>query len=217
MRSLLLASVMVIVEVIASGRGAVQAQPAVQDPSPPACVKDSNVDSCWSAGVAAEKRNDAAAALANYERSCAAGFQMGGCYEAGKIYFLDPAHRNYGIAKDRMTLVCDSDDAGIGPYACKYLGIIYRNGLTAKPQVDLAFRPLPLTTWGFRTRHGNATISPIWPMRWAAPTTRQRCAPKRAISTVERSRHRRAGPPAAWRSWSRARSPGTATPWQTRA
>ncbi|MGV2068162.1 hypothetical protein [Agrobacterium sp. 22-226-1] len=142
MRSLLLASVMVIVEVIASGRGAVQAQPAVQDPSPPACVKDSNVDSCWSAGVAAEKRNDAAAALANYERSCAAGFQMGGCYEAGKIYFLDPAHRNYGIAKDRMTLVCDSDDAGIGPYACKYLGIIYRNGLTAKPQVDLAFRPL---------------------------------------------------------------------------
>ncbi|CAA0112318.1 Uncharacterised protein [Starkeya nomas] len=142
MRSLLLALVMVITGVIASSSGAVHAQPAAQDPSPPACVKDGNVDSCWSAGVAAEKRNDAAAALANYERSCAAGFQMGGCYEAGKIYFLDPARRNYGLAKDRMALVCDSDDAGIGPYACKYLGIIYRNGLTAEPQVDLAFRPL---------------------------------------------------------------------------
>jgi TPR repeat protein len=67
---------------------------------------------------------------------------MGGCYEAGKIYFLDPARRNYDMAKDRMTRVCDSDDAGIGPYACKYLGIIFRNGLTAKPQIDLAFRPL---------------------------------------------------------------------------
>lgn len=107
-----------------------------------ACTQEGNVDSCWQAGVAAEKRSDAGAALANYERSCAAGFQMGGCYEAGKIYFLDPSRRNYSASKDRMARVCNSDDVGIGPYACKYLGIIYRNGLAGKPQPDRAFLPL---------------------------------------------------------------------------
>lgn len=114
----------------------------VRGQSSPACTQDGNVDSCWRAGVAAEKRGDARAALANYERSCAAGFQMSGCYEAGKVYFLDRNLRDYGASKDRMARVCDSDDVGIGPYACKYLGIIYRNGLTGKPQRDRAFLPL---------------------------------------------------------------------------
>ncbi|MCF1502561.1 hypothetical protein [Afifella sp. H1R] len=89
--------------------------------------------------MAAEKRGDAEAALAAYEASCAAGFQMGGCYEAGKIYFLNGKLRNYVAAKDRMTEVCESSDIGIGPYACKYLGIIYRNGLVGEPQIDRAY------------------------------------------------------------------------------
>ncbi len=103
------------------------------------CTRDANVDSCWRAGVQAEKRGDAAAALAAYEASCAAGFQAGGCYEAGKIYFLNATLRNYGRSKDRMLRVCQSDDAGIAPYACKYLGIIYQKGLSVKPQPAQAF------------------------------------------------------------------------------
>lgn len=143
MRPLLLVLAIAISWMIAPGDARARAaSPAGSAPSPAVCVKDTNVDSCWRAAVAAEQGKDAAAALANYERSCEAGFQMGGCYEAGKIYLLDPAHRNYGVAKDRMARVCDSDDVGIGPYACKYLGTIYRDGLTAEPQIDLAFRPL---------------------------------------------------------------------------
>ena len=107
-----------------------------------ACTQEANVDSCWEAGVAAEKRGDAKAALAAYEASCNAGFQMGGCYEAGKIYFLNVALRDYEAAQERMERVCDSDDVGIGPYACKYLGIIYRNGLTGEPRIDRAFAEL---------------------------------------------------------------------------
>lgn len=103
------------------------------------CTRDANVDSCWRAGVQAEKRGDAVAALAAYEASCTAGFQIGGCYEAGKIYFLDAALRNYGNSKDRMVRVCQSDDVGIAPYACKYLGIIYQKGLSVKPQPAQAF------------------------------------------------------------------------------
>jgi len=107
-----------------------------------AWTQEANVDSCWQAGVAAEKRGDAKAALAAYEASCNAGLQMGGCYEAGKIYFLNIALRDYGAAQERMERVCCSDDVGIGPYACKYLGIIYRNGLTGEPRIDRAFAEL---------------------------------------------------------------------------
>ncbi|MGV0908569.1 hypothetical protein [Martelella sp. FOR1707] len=106
------------------------------------CTPDANVDSCWEAGVAAEKHGDAQAALAAYEASFNAGFQVGGCYEAGKIYFLNVALRDYEAAQERMESVCESDDVGIGPYACKYLGIIYRNGLTGEPQTDRAFAEL---------------------------------------------------------------------------
>ncbi|WP_448661785.1 hypothetical protein ACG3SL_14030 [Sphingomonas sp. CJ20] len=92
--------------------------------------------------MAAEKRGDAVAALASYDLSCEAGFQVGGCYDAGKIYFLNRALRDYRAAEKRMARVCSSDDVGSGPYACKYLGIIYRNGLTAKAQPDRAFATL---------------------------------------------------------------------------
>lgn len=122
--------------VAASGRGGARAT-AIQASSD--CTRDGNVDSCWRAGVQAEKRGDAVAALAAYEASCAADFQMGGCYEAGKIYFLNTTLRDYGRSKDRMVAVCQSDDVGIAPYACKYLGIIYQKGLSVKPQPAKAF------------------------------------------------------------------------------
>ncbi|PRX03199.1 UNVERIFIED_ORG: hypothetical protein BCL66_12429 [Martelella mediterranea] len=106
------------------------------------CSSVANVDSCWAAGVASEKRGDAKMALATYEASCNAGFQVGGCYEAGKIYFLNVDLRNYAAAQEKMEIVCGSDDVGIGPYACKYLGIIYRKGLTGEPRIDRAFAEL---------------------------------------------------------------------------
>ncbi|BBC73959.1 conserved hypothetical protein [Altererythrobacter sp. B11] len=112
---------------------------AANGPLASACEQDANVDSCWRAGVAAERRGDAPGALAAYEASCAAGFQMGGCYEAGKIYFLNKTLRDYRKSRDRMLQVCESDDVGTGPYACKYLGIIYRKGLAGAPDVERAF------------------------------------------------------------------------------
>jgi len=121
--------------------GARAETPTSQGTSAP-CTQDANVDSCWRAGVSAERRGDARGALAAYEASCAAGFQMGGCYEAGKIHFLNPGLRDYAAAKDRMTRVCDSADVGIGPYGCTYLGIIYRKGLAGGVRIDRAFAVL---------------------------------------------------------------------------
>ena len=115
---------------------------AAMDVQPMACAPVSNMDSCWQAGVKAEKGGDAQAALAAYDASCAALIQMSGCYEAGKIYFLNPRFRDYGKSKDRMTQVCASTDPGIAPYACKYLGIIYRKGLAGKPRADQAYEYL---------------------------------------------------------------------------
>ncbi len=107
-----------------------------------ACTRDANVDGCWREGVKAEKRGDAVAALAAYEASCAAGFQTGGCYEAGKIYFLNAKLRDYGKSKEKMAKVCESGDVGVAPYACKYLGIIYQKGLSVKPEPKRAFSNL---------------------------------------------------------------------------
>ncbi|MFC0205771.1 SEL1-like repeat protein [Novosphingobium soli] len=103
------------------------------------CSQDANVDTCWRAGVQAEKLGNAEAALAAYEASCTAGFQVGGCYEAGKIYFLNPRLRDYGRSKAKMAQVCESDDVGVAPYACKYLGIIYQKGLSVTPRPERAF------------------------------------------------------------------------------
>ncbi|MBT2246961.1 SEL1-like repeat protein [Sphingobium sp. BHU LFT2] len=104
-----------------------------------ACRQDRNVDSCWRDGVQADKRGDAEAALAAFEASCAAVFQVGGCYDAGKIYFLNAKLRDYGRSKEKMALVCASDDVGIAPYACKYLGIIYQKGLSVSLKPQQAF------------------------------------------------------------------------------
>lgn len=103
-----------------------------------ACEPVSNVDSCWEDGVAAERRKDGAAALAAYVRSCDAGIQQAGCYEAGKRYLLDPALRDGAAAEPRLRAVCDSDDVGLGPYACKYLGLLYRDGIGVERQPALA-------------------------------------------------------------------------------
>ncbi|WP_299016599.1 hypothetical protein [uncultured Caulobacter sp.] len=129
---------------IAVAAGPVMAQPtaraeAAMEPRPGACAPEANVDSCWRAGVKAERRGDARAALAAYEASCAAGLQIGGCYEAGKIYFLNLSLRDYGKSKDRMTPVCEGTDPGIGPYACKFLGIIHRKGLAGEASAERAF------------------------------------------------------------------------------
>lgn len=107
-----------------------------------ACEREANVDTCWRAGVAAEKAGDARKALAAYDRSCDAGFQLGGCYEAGKIYFLDRSLRDYRAANTRLARVCASDDVGIGPYACKFVGILYRDRLVAGAGPDRAFQAL---------------------------------------------------------------------------
>lgn len=104
-----------------------------------ACTRDGNVDSCWRDGVQAEKRGDAEAALAAFEASCTAGFQVGGCYDAGKIYFLNAKLRDYGRSKEKMAQVCASDDVGVAPYACKYLGIIYQKGLSVSLGLEQAF------------------------------------------------------------------------------
>lgn len=106
------------------------------------CVQDNNVDTCWSAGVAAEKRGDKVAALAAYDRSCEAGFQQGGCYEAGKLYLTEPALRDAAMGERRMAAVCASDDVGIGPYACRYLGVMYRDGTGGAAQPGAAFAAL---------------------------------------------------------------------------
>lgn len=145
MRSSLTAFFIVAVAVVTGALAAAPTQSAgvsMDEQTILACVPEGNVDSCWQSGVAAEKRGDAQAALAAYEASCNAGFQVGGCYEAGKIYFLNVDLRNYEAAQERMERVCGSDEIGIGPYACKYLGIVYRNGLTGEPRIDRAFAEL---------------------------------------------------------------------------
>lgn len=146
MRSVLAALVLMVSAATVPGSATAEpvqsTEPSMDEQGLVDCTPEANVDSCWEAGVAAEKRGDAKAALAAYDMSCNAGFQMGGCYEAGKIYFLNVDLRDYEAAQERMEIVCGSDDVGIGPYACKYLGIIYRNGLTGQPQIDRAFAEL---------------------------------------------------------------------------
>lgn len=116
-----------------------QGAEAAMDGQSTVCAPEANVDSCWRAGVKANKGGDAKAALAAYEASCAAGLQINGCYEAGKLYFLDPQLRDYGKAKDRLAPVCDGSDPGLAPYACKFVGIIYRKGLSAERSAEQAF------------------------------------------------------------------------------
>lgn len=94
LRSFLAALLMIMGLMIAPGPALsqpTQRPEATMDVRSWPCAPEANVDTCWRAGVKAEKRGDAKAALAAYEASCAAGLQISGCYEAGKIYFLKPA------------------------------------------------------------------------------------------------------------------------------
>ncbi|MBU4609114.1 hypothetical protein IMZ29_00665 [Achromobacter sp. GG226] len=121
--------------------GSAMASPADAEP-PMVCVQDTNVDSCWRAGVQAQQQGDIAQALQLHERSCDARLQEAGCYEAGKILLLNARLRDVPAAEARFKRVCDSDDIGLGPYACKYLGVIYRDGFIDDREPALMFERL---------------------------------------------------------------------------
>lgn len=107
--------------------------------SPP-CEQDFNVDTCWGLGVAAARGGDVALALGHYDKSCDANLGTQGCYEAGKIYLQNKKLRNYARAYDDFTRVCESDDVGQGPYACKYLGWMHLRGIGAAADTEKAWQ-----------------------------------------------------------------------------
>ncbi len=110
--------------------------PAAQ--SPP-CAADFNVDTCWSRGVGAARGGDLRGALGHFDMSCAAGFNDLGCYEAGKLYLHNRQLRDYARAQARFAGVCDGDDPGRGPYACKYLGWMYLTATGVRRDLDKAW------------------------------------------------------------------------------
>lgn len=108
----------------------------------PACEEDFNVDTCWSRAVAVARSGDQAGALAHFDMSCDAGFNINGCYEAGKLYLHNRQLRNYSRALTRLTTACDSRDPGFGPYGCKYLGWMYLTGTGTPRDLDKAWSNL---------------------------------------------------------------------------
>lgn len=102
------------------------------------CQADNNVDTCWGRGVGAERGGDLRGALEHYDMSCDARLITAGCYEAGKLYLQKQQLRNYERAKERFVRVCNGDDSGQGPYACKYLGWMYLTGVGAERDRDMA-------------------------------------------------------------------------------
>jgi hypothetical protein len=113
--------------------------PGPASESPP-CEQEFNVDTCWGLGVDAERGGDLGLALAYYDKSCDA--KLGpviGCYEAGKLYLQSRKLRNYARAYDRFAFVCDSDEIGEGPYACKYLGWMHHTGIGANKDPSKAW------------------------------------------------------------------------------
>ncbi len=101
------------------------------------CKRADDVDTCWRAAVGLES-TDLPAALAAYDRSCAAAYQMAGCYAAGKIYLLNRSLRDYPRAYDRFDRTCREGDASIGPYACKYQGWMAERGIGTHKDVTRA-------------------------------------------------------------------------------
>lgn len=102
----------------------------------PVCEKEHNVDTCWSRGVDMERDGDLPGALAQFEMSCDAGIQLAGCYEAGKLYLHNPDLRDYPRAYDRFSRMCQSDDIGGGPYACKFMGWMHHTGIGVERNRD---------------------------------------------------------------------------------
>lgn len=117
--------------------------PAPAAQSPP-CKSDFNVDTCWSRGVGAARGGDLRGALAHYDMSCDAGFNDLGCYEAGKLYLQNRQLRDYAKAQTRFTRVCDGEDPGRGPYACKYLGWMHLTATGVSRDLDKAWSRLAL-------------------------------------------------------------------------
>ncbi|MFV0624513.1 tetratricopeptide repeat protein [Sphingomonas sp. ac-8] len=115
--------------------------PAPARQSPP-CEQTANVDTCWSRGVSAARGGDLRGAAEHYAMSCEAGFNMGGCYSAGKLYLHNRQLRDYARARTVFTRVCASDDPGQGPYACKYLGWMYWTGTGVSRDLDKAWGAL---------------------------------------------------------------------------
>ncbi|WP_363796624.1 hypothetical protein ABU614_15185 [Lysobacter firmicutimachus] len=105
----------------------------------PACERDSNVDTCWSQGVSAARGGDLGLALGYFDKSCDADLGPQGCYEAGKLYLHNRKLRDYVRAHERLSRVCDSDDIGQGPYACKYLGWMHHTGIGAEKDPEQAW------------------------------------------------------------------------------
>jgi hypothetical protein len=106
------------------------------------CAADSNVDTCWSRGVSAARSGDLRGALEHYDMSCDARIGTMGCYEAGKLYLRNRQLRDYARARQRLARTCDGDDAGQGPYACKYLGWMSLTGTGVTRDLDEAFGAL---------------------------------------------------------------------------
>lgn len=104
--------------------------PAPADQSPP-CEAHFNVDTCWQRGLAAANLGDPALALGHFDMSCDAGFNTSGCYDAGKLFLQNRDLRDYARASNRLWRVCDSDDIGFAPFACKYLGWMHHTGIGA--------------------------------------------------------------------------------------
>jgi len=117
--------------------------PAPANQSPP-CKADFNVDTCWSRGVGSARGGDLRGALGHYDMSCNAGLNDLGCYEAGKLYLQNRQLRDYTKAQARFTRVCDGDDPGRGPYACKYLGWMHLTATGVSRDLDKAWPRLAL-------------------------------------------------------------------------
>jgi len=116
--------------------------PAIAAAQSAPCEADSNVDTCWSRGVSAARSGDLRGALEHYDMSCDARIGTMGCYEAGKLYLHNRQLRDYARARHRLAQTCDGDDAGQGPYACKYLGWMYLTGTGVQRDIDDAFNAL---------------------------------------------------------------------------
>lgn len=116
-------------------------QPAAVSP-PCEQADNTNVDTCWSRGVTAERRGDLRGALEHFDMSCDAGQNLLGCYSAAKFSLLNRQLRNYPHALELFARICREDASTTGPYACKYLGWMHHTGIGAPRNDGLAMEYL---------------------------------------------------------------------------
>jgi TPR repeat protein len=94
-------------------------------------------NTCDGLGDALAKLGDITAASVAYNKSCTYIMDLGhnqvgydghwDCYNAAKHALL--VAKDYATATHSFIFVCDSDTAGLAPFACKYLGRIHDRGL----------------------------------------------------------------------------------------